>query len=168
MQEIHSYWAYLPSPAIHNIEGKVTVARGLMHRLRKVQQLKPESKAEVKLLMDFIETTSTSGWNQSDEFYIYKEFLLVNTEKEFEELLEHPDIEDLTYQEGLRVPHTTIRVARRQKDVDKVCEEKGLLEEYLAFINLHFSSPGDAQKTFCFWHDIQPTDVFFIWPGFNK
>ena len=78
MEEIKAYWASLPCPAIHNIEGKVAVSRGLFHRLRKVQQLKPESKAEVKLLKEFIETANTSGWDQSDEFYINKEFLLVH------------------------------------------------------------------------------------------
>lgn len=168
MEEIKSYWAYLPAPIVHDLEGKVTVSRGLKHRLRIIKQMQPVAKPEVSSLIYFIDHAKTSGWDQSDEPFIDKDFRLIGTKQEFEDLLKNHHIEDLTCQEGLRVPFSTIRVARQQKHIEEVCAEKGLLEDFLACTARHFLDSDKAEEMFAFWHNLHPIAQFYIWPGFDS
>ena len=117
-----------------------------------------EDEAKIRLM--------NSSWGQDDAHYKIKDFRLVESEEEFEKILnKFDDAEELTASKWNIVDYTTIRVALVPMDRRTILIRKGLFEDYKRFYKEHLSDMNfdSAFKMFNLWHDVRETAIYYIY-----
>ncbi len=135
MQAIYAWMSPFWSDDISWIQNDVYVQRGLKKRIERLADL-PETHDEAENLLNFIEKAYCSGWGQMDEYYKIKEFRMLDTEEEFEEILHSSTVaEELTRRKYLIVDFKVIRVAIIPEDWRSIHKKKGIFEDYNRFVS---------------------------------
>lgn len=149
---------------IYLIVNDVYIQRGLISRIKKLST-KSKTKKEALNLLEFINTAHYSSWGQDDENFEIRDFRLVDSEKDFDEILQKfKEAEELTARD-LITDYTTIRVAWVPIDYITIYQKKGIYEEYLRFFSEHLNDSNfdDAIKMFNLWHDVRETAIYYIY-----
>ena len=164
---MHAIWEYyepLWSADIYRIENDVFIQRGLRKRIQSLSTQKQTQK-EAKNLLKFLDNAHSSSWGQGDAYYKIRDFRLVKSEEELEEILAKNHAYELTRCQNLLVDYTTIRVAFVTLDWRTIYKKKGIYEDFQRF---HKEHTGDmdfdnAWKMFNIWHDVRETAIYYIY-----
>lgn len=150
----------------NRILGDVFVQRKLRSRLE-AHLRGGKITAEAKSLLRFINNAYGSSWGQQDSDYRVRDFRLVETEEEFEELLHSSTVaEELTRSANLIEPFYYIRVLWIPDDFRTVHKEKGIFEDYnlwASTINWNEIDFGDAVKAYNLWHGVTNRANYFVY-----
>jgi hypothetical protein len=150
----------------NRILGDVFVQRKLRSRLEEHVR-GGKVAAEAKSLLRFINNAYGSSWGQQDSDYRVRDFRLVETEEEFEELLHSSTVaEELTRSRNLIEPFNYIRVMWIPDDFRTVHKQKGIFEDYnlwAANINWNEIDFGDAIKAYNLWHGVTNRANYFVY-----
>ena len=117
-------------------------------------------------LLGFLNNAYNSSWGQFDAYYKIKDFRLVESEEEFEKILNRFNgAEELTASKWLIVDYTTIRVALVPMDRITIYKKKGIFEDYQRFLKEHLSDMDfdNAFNMFNLWHDVRETAIYYIY-----
>lgn len=165
MNALYEWYEPLWTEDFYLIENDVYIQRGLKKRIEKLSN-KHETQKEASNLLGFLNNAYDSSWGQEDSHYKIKDFRLVNSEEEFEKILNNfNDAKELTASKNLVVDYTTIRVALVPMDWRTICKKKGIFEDYDRLWNEH-AGKGDfdnAFKMFHLWHDVRETAIYYIY-----
>ena len=165
---MHAVWEWyepLWSDDIYRIENDVYIQSGLRKRLKKLCT-EFKTHEEALNLLGFLNKAYKSSWGQGDSHYKIKDFRLVESEQDFEEILnKFKNSEELTADKGLLVNYTTIRVALVPMDFETIYKKKGIFEEYKKFCKEHLGDMNfdNAFKMFNLWHDVRETAIYYIY-----
>ena len=150
----------------NRIFGDVFVQRKLRSRLEEHMR-GGKVAVEAKSLLKFINNAYGSSWGQQDSDYRVRDFRLVETEEEFEELLHSSTVaEELTRGPYLIESFNYIRVMWIPDDFRTVHKQKGIFEDYnlwAANINWNEIDFGDAVKAYNMWHGITNRANYFVY-----
>lgn len=150
----------------NRILGDVFVQRKLRSRLEAHARGGKVAK-EAESILKFINNAYGSSWGQQDSEYKVRNFYLVETEEEFEELVHSSTVaEDLTRSVYLIEPFYHIRVMWIPDDFRTVHKEKGIFEDYnlwAATINWNEIDFGDAVKAYNLWHGVTNRANYFVY-----
>lgn len=155
---------------VYRVENDVYIQRGLRKRLERLGT-EYETQKEALNLLGFLNNAYGSSWGQGDEHYKIKDFRLVDSEEEFENILnEFNGAEELTNSKWLIVDYTTIRVALVPMDRMSIYKKKGIFEDYQRFCKEHLGDMNfdNAFKMFNLWHDVRETAIYYIYAPKQK
>ena len=147
------------------VENDVYIQRGLRKRIERLGN-DAKTQKEALNLLGFLNNAYNSSWGPDDEHYKIKDFRLVESEEEFEKILnKFDDAEELTASKWNIVDCTTIRVALVPMDRRTILIRKGLFEDYQRFYKEHLGDMNfdSAFKMFNLWHDVRETAIYYIY-----
>lgn len=161
MYAIQNYLDPLPASDVAYIMNAVYIQDGLLSRIQKLCDAYKTQKEALPLL-DFLNDAYNSSWSQDDEYYQVRDFRLVTSEKDFENILiTVEDVEDITDKPFF----TTIRMAITTLDYADIYEKKGIADEYRSFLEAHQKDEDfeGAIDMFNLWHDVRRTAIYYIY-----
>lgn len=170
MYAVWEWYKPLCMEDIHRVENDAYIQNGLKERLERLCS-DAKLKKEALNLLGFLNNAYSSSWGQGDTHYKIKDFRLVESEEEFEKILnEFYSAEELTASPWLIVEYTTIRVALVPMDWTTIYKKKGIFEDYQRFCHEHIGDMGfdDALKMFNLWHDVRETAIYYIYAPREK
>ena len=160
------WWYYVPlcHDDICIIDNDVYIQRGLRNRIQSLSTQK-RTKEEAENLLQFLDNAHCSSWGQGDAHYKIRDFRLVKSKEEFEEILSKLHAEELTGCENLIVDYTTIRVALVTVDWRTIYKKKGIYEDFQRLRKEHGGDMDfdDVWKMFNIWHDVRETAIYYIY-----
>lgn len=165
---MHAVWEWyepLWAEDVYRVENDVYIQRGLRKRIERLGD-ECETQKEALDLLEFLNKAYNSSWGQEDAHYKIKDFRLVESEEEFEKILnEFNGAEELTASKWLIVDYTTIRVAFVPMDWRTILIKKGIFEDYQRFYKDHLGDMNfdNAFKMFNLWHDVRETAIYYIY-----
>lgn len=165
---MHAVWEWyepLGMENVYRIENDVYIQRGLRKRLERLAN-KHATQKEALNLLEFLNNAYGSSWGQGDAYYQIRDFRLVDSEEEFENILNESDgAEELTNRKWLIVDYTTIRVAFIPINRMSIYKKKGIFEDYQRFCKEHLGDMNldDAVKMFNLWHDVREIAIYYIY-----
>ncbi len=165
MNAVLEWYEPLWAEDVCRVENDVYIQRGLRKR---IERLKNECKTQKEALnlLGFLNNAYNSSWRQDDAHYKIKDFRLVESEEEFEKILNKFDnAEELTASKWNIVDYTTIRVVLVPMDRRTILIRKGLFEDYQRFYKEHLGDMNfdSAFKMFNLWHDVRETAIYYIY-----
>ena len=164
---MRAIWEFYEPLSYNNtciIDKDVYIQRGLRKRIQYLRAQK-QTQEEAENLLGFLDNAHSSSWGQEDDHYKIRDFRLVKSKEEFEEILEKFHAKELTGCKNLIVDYTTIRVALLTVDWKTIYKKKGIYEDFQRFCkeysrDIHF---GEAWKVFNIWHDVRETAIYYIY-----
>lgn len=164
MHAIGEFYNPLSAKSIKMIRKDVYIQRGLRARIKKFAA-KSQKHEEASSLLEFIRDAHWSSWGQGDAEYDIRDFRLVKSEEEFEEILHLEGAEELTRSKDLVVEFASIRVALVTLEETDIYKRKGIFEDYNRFLDEHLGSNNfdDAMKAFNLWHDVRETAIYYVY-----
>lgn len=165
MYAVWEWYEPLSMEDVYRVENDVYIQRGLRERIESLGN-ECETQKEALNLLGFLNNAYNSSWGQEDAHYKIKDFRLVESEEEFERILnEFNGADELTASKWLIVDYTTIRVALVPMDWRTILKKKGIFEDYQRFCKEHLGDMNfdDAFKMFKLWHDVRETAIYYIY-----
>lgn len=164
MYAIAKFYEPLYQSDIDFITHDVHVQKGLREQIEKLSTQR-KTKKEALSLLDFIDNAYSSSWGQMDENYKMRDFRLVETEEEFQKILDNfKEAEELVADKNI-IKFTTIRVAFIPIDCITLYKKKGIYEEYKRLLKTPFKGVcfEDVLEMFDLWHDVRETAIYCVY-----
>lgn len=164
MNAIWKYYEPLCHDDICIIDNDVYIQRGLRKRIESLS-IQRQTQEEAKNLLGFLDDAHSSSWGQGDAYYKIRDFRLVKSKEEFEEILAKLHAEELTRCKNLLIDYTTIRVALVTVDWRTIYKKKGIYEDFQRLCKEHGGDMDfdDVWKMFNIWHDVRETAIYYIY-----
>jgi len=164
MNAIWEYYEPLWHEDICIIDNDVYIQKGLQRRILSLSAQR-QTKEEAENLLEFLNSAHYSSWGQGDTYYKIRDFRLVKSKEEFEEILTKLHAEELTGCKNLIVDYTTIRVAWIAVDWRTIYKKKGFYEDFQRLRKEHGGDMDfdDVWKMFNIWHDVRETAIYYIY-----
>lgn len=164
MNAIWEYYEPLWPEDICTIDNDVYIQKGLQRRILSLSTQR-KTKEEAENLLGFLDDAHYSSWGQGDAYYKIRDFRLVKSEEEFEEILTKLHARELTRCKNLIVDYTTIRVAFVTVSCETIYKKKGIYEDFQRLLKEHGGDMNfdDVWKIFNIWHDVRETAIYYIY-----
>lgn len=165
MYEIWTWYDPLWNEDIKKITNDVFVQKELRNNLNTLSRKRGPAKAESKKIIKFIDTAHYSSWGMDDERYRIRDFRLVRTPDEFEDILKNEKAEEISASSNCIEEFNIIRVALVTLDFETLYKKKGLYEEYIHLRDEYVTSScfENAVKMFNLWHDVRETAIYYVY-----
>lgn len=119
-----------------------------------------------KSLNNFLQNPCTSSWGQDDQWCGVRVFKLVETFKEYKNILNQNGICDITTDKFCK-EKCKIRLAFLRIPEEEIIKEKGLYRDYIRFVDKYsFSRSVDiisVMQKYKLWYDIRSTGFYYIY-----
>ena len=164
MNAILGYYVPLCHDDICIIDNDIYIQRGLRNRIQSLSTQK-QTQEEARNLLQFLDNAHCSSWGQGDAHYKIRDFRLVKSKEEFEEILSKLHAEELTGCKNLLVDYTTIRVAWTAVDWRTIYKKKGIFEDFQRLRKEHGGDVDfeDVWEIFNIWHDVREIAIYYIY-----
>ncbi len=168
---MHAVWDFyepLSANDVYWVNNDVYASEELIQRLTDHAERK-KTKKEAESILDFIKEGYCSRWGQGDEHYKVRDFRLVTTVADFEEVLKEENAEELTGNSMNLMEFNTIRVALVPIERTTIYKKKGIMEDYIRFTHDLFQNPkneeaiDDGLKVWDIWHDVRATGIYYVY-----
>lgn len=156
---IYKYYAPLSYYEQNYIENEVHIEDGVLQRIYNFRY-RIAFQNEAIPFLNFFANAKTSGAGSGEEKYQIKDFRLIESEEEFEQILKkHSSSEEITEQKD------SIRMIFCPKEKDDLYKEKGCWEAYKKLFEKYRKKDNleRAIKMFDVWNDIKETAVYYIY-----
>lgn len=147
------------------VKCNVEVDPALKKMARKLSRsIEPETADIGFEIMDILNNAYWQSLSQGDSYYDAKQFVLVRTKREFEELLKKGHAEDYTKIFNWK----NVRCGFYPVSLNEAFKEKGIYEDYLEYMRRKLRKPGNVDSTcFSLWHGVTSRAVIFFYFGDN-
>lgn len=147
------------------IENDAVIDEDLIKRLELFSKKNKENRT-AKSLNNFLQNPCTSAWGQDDLWCGIREFKLVETLDEYENILHTSGICDITTDKSCD-EKTEIRLAFYRISAEEIIKKKGLYRDYIRFVEKYlFSRRIDvtsAIQKYKMWYDIRTIGIYYIY-----
>lgn len=164
MNAIREFYDPLFHEDICIINNDVYFERGLRKRIQSLST-QIQTKEEAENLLRFFDNAHSSSWGQEDAYCEIRDFRLVKSEEEFEEILAKFHAEELTRCKKLLVDYNTIRVALVTVGCRTIYKKKGIYEDFQRLCKEYRGDKDfdNVWKMFNIWHDVRETAIYYIY-----
>lgn len=157
--EIARFYEILIPDKIRNIENLDMIDKGLIVRLENFLKVNPEN-VEANALRNFFNRPRYSSWGMEDAYCEAREFKLVNTLEEFDEILEQQKrVEDISSDSN---PNPAIKIAFYRISAHEMIVKKGLRWDYNRFVCDYYGG-YEGLDSYKLLHDIKETGIYYVY-----